>query len=75
MIGTKSRLNKELAERARFLVNTSVKDMESGLSHYTTLDDLHVLYTGLMIVHRRKEKTKEAILKRKINRLEKELSR
>jgi uncharacterized membrane protein YfbV (UPF0208 family) len=62
---------KEVAARARDLVNTSVQDMESGLWFYTTHEHLQVLYAGLMIVNRRKEKTKAKILKRRIKQLEK----
>lgn len=62
---------KEVAEKARGLVNTSVEDMQSGLWSYTTHEHLRVLYAGLMIVTRRKEKTKVMILKRKIKQLEK----
>ncbi len=71
--GTKSKLNNELAQKARSLVNTSVQDMQSGLYNFTSRDDLQILRTALMIVNKRGEKTKFNILRRKIAKLEKEL--
>lgn len=68
---TKSGLNSDLSQRARDLVGTSVQDLQSSLSHYTTRDDLPVLRTALLIVNRRGEKTMALHLKRKIKRLEK----
>ena len=73
MEAIKSGLNKELAEKARDLVNTSVEDMSSGLWFYTSREHLQVLRTGLMIVNKRGEKTKSRILKSKIKKLEKSL--
>ena len=71
--GTKSKLNNELAQKARSLVDTSVQDMQSGLYNFTSRDDLQILRTALMIVNKRGEKTKVNILRRKIAKLEKEL--
>jgi hypothetical protein len=71
--GTQSTLNKELAERAKGLVNTSVDDMQSGLWFYKSRDDLQLLRTALMITNKRGEKTKSRILKSKIKKLEKSL--
>lgn len=71
--GTQSTLNKELAERARALVNTSVEDMQSSLWFYTTREHWQILCTALMIVNKRGEKTKSKILKSKIKKLEKSL--
>ncbi len=50
-------------------VNTSVEDLQSGLWAY---NDLNVLRAGLRVVERRGEKTKAAIIKRKIAKLEKQ---
>lgn len=60
--------------RARFLVNTSVQDMQSGLHGYKTREDLRVLAIGLIIVRQRKEKTKVKLLTAKVNRLRRELA-
>ena len=59
-----------ISASAQYLVNTSVQDMESGLWHYSTREDLRVLKAGLKIVNRRKETTKAKILKRKIRQME-----
>lgn len=59
-------------QRARALVNTSVQDMVSGLSHYCKREDLRVLAMGLIIVKRRGERTKTRILESKIKRLRRE---
>lgn len=50
-------------------VNSSVEDLQSGLYNH---DDLRVLRAALKVVTRRGEKTKAAIIKRKIAKLEKE---
>ena len=70
-VSSKSKLDKELAEKARDLVSTSVDDLQSGLWFYTTREHLRILYTALMIVQRRKEKTKAKFLKSRIKQLEK----
>lgn len=59
-----------VSARAQNLVGTSVQDMESGLSHYSTRDDLLVLRAALKIVKRRKETTKAKILARRIKKVE-----
>jgi len=58
---------------AQDLVNTSVDDMQSGLWHYSTREDLRVLKAGLKIVNRRKETTKAKILTRRIKQVERGL--
>lgn len=50
-------------------VNTSVEDLQSGMYAY---NDLNVLRAALKVVTRRGEKTKAAIIRRKITKLEKE---
>lgn len=50
-------------------VNTSVEDLQSGL---WADNDLNVLRAGLRVVERRGEKTKAAIIKRKIAKLVKD---
>ena len=61
-------------QRARALVNTSVQDMVSGLSHYCKREDLRVLAMGLIIVKQRGELTKTRILESKIKKLRRELA-
>jgi len=53
------------------LINTSVQDMQSGLSSWG-VEDLPLLREGLEIVTKRGEKTKAKVLSAKIKRLEKE---
>jgi hypothetical protein len=60
-------------QRARALVNTSVQDMVSGLSHYCKREDLRVLAMGLIIVKQRGERTKIIFLERKIKQLRKSI--
>lgn len=50
-------------------VNTSVEDLQSGMWNY---NDVKVLRAALKVVVRRGEKTKAAIIKRRISKLEKE---
>lgn len=50
-------------------VNTSVEDLQSGMYSY---NDLNVLRAALRVVTKRGEKTKAAIIKRKIAKLEKD---
>ena len=65
--------NYAMMQRAQALVNTSVQDMQSGLSDYTTQADLDVLRIGYLIVRRRRAETKCKLLKSKIRKLEKAL--
>ena len=69
-IESKSITSKEISERARDLVGTSVDDLQSGLWAYSTREDLRVLRAGLKIVKRRKETTKAKILERRIKKVE-----
>lgn len=69
-IESKSITTKEISERVRDLVGTSVDDLQSGLWAYNTRDDLRVLRAGLKIVKRRKETTKAKILERRIKKVE-----
>lgn len=65
--------NSVVLQRARNLVNTSVQDMQSGLSHYWSREDLRILSVGLIIVRKRGEKTKVSILERKIKKIRKDI--
>lgn len=65
--------NSVVLRRARNLVNTSVQDMQSGLSHYWSREDLRILSVGLIIVRKRGEKTKVSILERKIKKIRKDI--
>ena len=59
-------------QKASELINTSVQDMQSGLWHYTTEEDLAVLRVAYIMARRRNEKTKARILASKIKRLQRE---
>lgn len=61
-------------DRARDLVNTSVQDMTSSLSHYEGTDpaDVELILRALKFCLRRAEKTKATILLRKLKKMEKE---
>lgn len=63
-----------IRDRASSLVNTSVQDMQSGLWHYTTTEDLAVLRVAYIMARRRNEKTRSKILASKIRRLDKEIN-
>lgn len=65
--------NSVVLSRARNLVSTSVQDMQSGLSHYWSREDLRILSVGLIIVRNRGEKTKVSILERKIKKIRKDI--
>lgn len=67
------RKNSVVLSRAKFLVNTSVQDMQSGIHTYWSREDLRVLSVGLIIVRKRGEKTKAGILERKIKAIRKDI--
>ena len=65
---------KSAYERGSTLVSTSVEDLQSSLPHYTSenQEDIEAVRWGLRICERREEKTKIAILTRKLKKMEKE---
>lgn len=65
-----------IRDRAYFLVNTSVEDMQSSLPLYTYLciTDVQTVRLGLAICKKWGEKTKVKILERKLKRMEKDLA-
>lgn len=66
-----------IQDRANFLVNTSVEDMQSSLYSYTYLNisDVQTIRLGLAMCKRRGEKTKVKLLERKLKRMEKDLAK
>lgn len=65
---------KSVFERAQDLVSTSVEDLQSSLPHYSSefQADIEVVRYGLQLCERRGERTKAAILKRKLKKMEAE---
>lgn len=59
----------DVYDRAYDLFATSVQDMQSGLWQYETFEDLKVLEMARLLSEDFKEKTREKVLSRRIDRV------
>lgn len=64
---------RRVMDSALNLFYTSVQDMQSGFSAFTTLDDLKVLDLVWLLSKEHKEKTREQVVSRQINKILREV--